>query len=377
MRTEHLTELELARYAARKMEGAALLEASDHLANCATCRRGLPRPQRAISPNERSVSYDELVAWSDDRLDPLTRHEVEEKLRSSPQARAELDDLVAFRAEMNALPARDHGREAAADAGSSRRSLRGMLALAAIVSVAVGSLWWSVTLRQIDVPATTLRDGGQTITVAANGSSNAFERFTPTMQARFAEAMRTGKLPLPEKVQALGGDRGVLAGSAEEASALRVFAPVATAVREDRPQFRWDGVGEASSYKINVIEQNSGELIITQEIVANLTTWTAPTALRRGETYEWEVQAMRDGNVLAKSPMPPEPPARFRILSEVEVADFEKANRAAGDSHLARGLAAADAGLIDEARREFDLLAGANPDSPLVRQLLEQVSPVR
>jgi hypothetical protein len=48
--------------------------------------------------------------------------------------------------------------------------------------------------------------------------------------------------------------------------------------------------------------------------------------------------------------------------------------RAAGDSHLARGLAAARAGLLDEAATDFRALSAENPDSRIARSFLEQIT---
>lgn len=65
--------------------------------------------------------------------------------------------------------------------------------------------------------------------------------------------------------------------------------------------------------------------------------------------------------------------ARFRVLSEAELAVFEEVKATAANSHLAVGVAAAGAGLLDEAAAEFYALAVQNPRSEIVRQLLEQL----
>jgi hypothetical protein len=54
-------------------------------------------------------------------------------------------------------------------------------------------------------------------------------------------------------------------------------------------------------------------------------------------------------------------------------AELQEWTRAAGGSHLVLGVTYARAGLLEEAGREFEALVRENPESPLARQLLEQV----
>jgi hypothetical protein len=58
-------------------------------------------------------------------------------------------------------------------------------------------------------------------------------------------------------------------------------------------------------------------------------------------------------------------------------AELQEWTRAAGGSHLVLGVAQARAGLLDQSVHEFEALVQENPESPLARQLLEQVQSQR
>ncbi|MGH8164664.1 MAG: hypothetical protein ACREP1_10055, partial [Rhodanobacteraceae bacterium] len=67
---------------------------------------------------------------------------------------------------------------------------------------------------------------------------------------------------------------------------------------------------------------------------------------------------------------PPAPEARFAILPNDKRAALEKLRAKFGSSHLLMGVAYAEAGLVAEARAEFEALAEENPQSALPKKLL-------
>src|SRR6185503_7402327 len=100
-------------------------------------------------------------------------------------------------------------------------------------------------------------------------------------------------------------------------------------------------------------------------------SWTPSQSLSLGNVYSWQVKAVKDGQEF-KSPGPPAPQARFRILDREKANELAKARRAHPSSHLALGLLYAEAGLLKEAEQELRALEKANPDSEIVRSLLHQ-----
>ena len=137
----------------------------------------------------------------------------------------------------------------------------------------------------------------------------------------------------------------------------------------EKPILRWSAKPGATGYRVN-LSKNGGEPVSSPILPANQTSWTPSENLSPNETYEWEVEALRDGELLAKAPAPPEPEARFRVLDPAARSALDQQRAKFGSSHLVMGLAYAKAGLVAEARSEFEQLAKENPESPLPQKLL-------
>ncbi|MDQ6625886.1 MAG: hypothetical protein M3Y69_07085 [Verrucomicrobiota bacterium] len=249
-----------------------------------------------------------------------------------------------------------------------------MVALAAVVSLAVGALWWTITLRHERVAAVELIDGSENLHVRADGRADQLRSLPGPLQELVADALRTGRLQIPSDVVAL--KRKIPPKSAlsvAQASPLRLLTPVGTCVADGHPQFRWTPQRDAAGYRVAVIATATNATVSSGDLSARQLDWAPDPALPAGETYRWEVEAFRDGEVLARSPAGTDGEARFCVLSSAQLGDFEELRRAAGNSRLAIGVAAASAGLLDEAAAEFYALAVQNPRSEIVRRLLEQL----
>ena len=374
----HLTRNELEAYVGRRTGADELLATSDHLANCASCRALLTEFAEELrttpaDDGDDELRYEQLAAAVENDRDPLTRREVERNLANSPAARRELADLARFRDQMNALPPRRFDIEATSPPSGSGSFFRWALPLAAVISLGVGGLWWSITLRQMAEPLVRLRDGNNELVLGPNGRSRALRDLPAALQDAIADAYRTRTLALAPDIRELAGREQVLAGPGDDRRRLRVLAPVATAVRDGMPKFVWSALPEASAYRINIVEEASGKVIASEQLPPDQTEWTPAQPLRAGERYEWEVQAIGATGVLAKSPAPPEPEARFQVISEAKRLELEAEERLARGSHLVMGVANARAGLVNEALREFRKLSEENPNAEFPRQLLEQL----
>jgi len=84
------------------------------------------------------------------------------------------------------------------------------------------------------------------------------------------------------------------------------------------------------------------------------------------------VKATKDGQEVTV-PRPPAPQAKFRVMDQGRLKEIANAKRAYGSSHLTMGLLYAQAGLLNEAEQELQIVQRANPDSQIVRSLLRQV----
>lgn len=384
MASDHLTEEELRAYAQRVLLPEQLLNASDHLADCVECRERLALAvdaarNQSMAADTPNLSYDELVEYLDEDIDPLRRRTLSQKLQHSPQSRLELEDLTKFRAGINALPPNEFRKPA----GQSRilmfpsALMRYALPLAAAIAVTGAALWWSMHGRET-AGIVTLHDGDRAISLKANGRLRGLSGVPGELMPLIATAMREEKMKIPPTIHSLVGDREILAGAPNESSEFRVKGPVATAVRERMPRFHWNAQPNAAQYRIRIVDCERGEVIMTGESDGPRTEWTPAGALEAGKVYQWQVEALRNDEVIARTPKPPEPEARFRVLSDNERLKVESIGRsAASKSHLAMAVADAEAGLLDEATEQLRILSKENPSSQIPQKLIEQIKAVR
>ena len=382
MTQNHLTSGQLTAYHERRLPAAELLAASDHLAGCDVCREALR--QLGVSPAAQgagegaaTLSYAELAGWLNDELDPIARREVAATLARSPQARAELADLARFREEMNTMPPRDHAAREVRPKVHAPAFSRWVFPLAAAVLLSGAAMWWMASSTGGAADVVTLHDGGRVLRFKEDGSSRELAGLPQPLAASVADAIRTGKLDLHPEMARLAGQMGTLAGPEEESNMFSVLAPLATAVADPKPRFKWTAAEGASAYQINVVEETSGALVASERLPAGSTEWTPAEPLPSGEVFQWEVQALRDEEVIANTPAPPQPEARFRVLPEATVAELQETKRSAGGSQFVMGVANARAGLLDEALENFRALATENPDAPLLKELIAQLEAER
>ena len=379
MHPDHLTTEELVAYAQRALAPEQLLDASDHLAECSECRERVAQ-ENADSAEPVRLSYEELVEYLDETIDPVRRHELSEKLQRSAASRAELSDLAGFRDRMNALPPNEFG----ATQSSRDRILifpraamvRWALPLAAAIAITGGAIWWA-TYDKGTTGVVTLRDGDRAILLKSNGRLRGLPGVPHELVPLIATAMREGKVEIPAEIRSLAGEREILAGAPNESSEFQAKRPIATAVRERMPHFRWSEQPNATHYRVRIVDSESGEVVMTGESDRRRTEWTPAEPLEAGKVYQWQVDALRDNEVIARSPKPPEPEARFKILSDNERLKVVSIGLSTGGSHLAMAVADIQAGLLDEATEQLRTLAKENPESKIPADLLAQIKDAR
>jgi hypothetical protein len=137
----------------------------------------------------------------------------------------------------------------------------------------------------------------------------------------------------------------------------------------DRPTFRWSSLEGATSYVVEVYDNDFNPVARSTELTN--TSWSG-ASLARGLVYTWQVTATKDGQEV-KSPAPPSRQAKFRVLDQAKLNELAAAKRTYSSSHLVLGLLYADAGLLREAEQELRAVQSANPDSQITRALLSQV----
>lgn len=370
MKSEHLNAAELVSYRQRNLSPNELLSASDHLASCATCRVQLLQLPPVEPTNAFSdVTYEELVAWVDDKLAPIDRFEVQAKFAHSSGAQRELADLLRFKTELD--------QPAVASASNVVPVFFGrwILPLAAAVALTFGGIWWILRTPSNSGEFVRLNDRGRDLRITRGGESAAFSSFNSSLRAALKTAVLEGQLHIPTEVSALAGRAGTLAGENQTgAPAFAVLAPITTVLRDGKPRFRWTAFPGANAYRIRVMDTKTDELVRTETVSADQPGWSPEQPLEPGGIYEWEVEALRDDAVLAKAPAPPQPEARFAVISAEKRRELEKLDEHSRGSHLVAGVTDAQMGLLDDAAVEFAALAKENPDSEIPQRLLEQIA---
>ncbi len=118
----------------------------------------------------------------------------------------------------------------------------------------------------------------------------------------------------------------------------------------DRPAFRWSPLPGAREYRIDIVDQNFNSLATG---TTTATEWTPPVPLPRGQILQWQVRARE-----RIAPAPPQPDAKFRILTAPEAATWQQRQDETATDPAARARAAAALGLRQEALR---LLPASDP----------------
>ena len=334
-------------------------------------------------------SFEEVAAYAEGRLTGDARLLFEERRAGDPLLRAEVDDLRQLGREMDAGP-----RPAVPESTRGAVPEWTRWAAAAVAAASVGGWLW---LRAPSGPEATRTAGARGATRAPAGRSPDVAP-APAAVARVqdssgpivlladgtlqglgatssaAEALRSGTLRVPALRSDLAVSPVTAMGPAAPTAAFGPAAPLSTLTLDDRPTLRWSRHPQARAYVVSVYDLELEPVAVSPRVTGP--EWTPSRALPRGRTYLWQIEAdTAAGRVTA--PAPPAAEARFHVAA----AEVERGMRDrladAGGSHLAAGVALAEAGFLDEAARELDLLAGLNPGSEAVARLRDSLARAR
>lgn len=390
--SEHLSDENIVAYRGRRLAAAELLSASDHLAACAACRVRVSPPKelhdgfaaiRAVLDAEAHTShltYDEIALYVDGQLRTEDGARVERHARDCPPCAADLEGIQALRSELETPRAKERPRGRLADLWQTRLNWKGSLVLAGAAACALllvfvirGPAPRAVAPepRQSGQTATvnSIRDGKRLISIAAGGMVSGLDALSDSDRAALERVLAAKRVDAPASIAGLAGGRGVLLGSRAQAPRAVLLGPVGRVVETNRPVLRWKPLPGAR-FLVSVFDSRYDEMASSGWI--QQAEWRVPRALGRGTVYSWQLNVRQNG-VEFTVPAPPEPEARFRILSTAEEAELVRVRGTSGDSHLVLGLQYARAGLLDEAGRELRTLREQNPGSETVAALLDSV----
>lgn len=425
--TEHLTDELLARYQQRALTMAELLQLDAHLQSCVVCQEKLGESLDAAAAlsalqadfADTHLAYEELAAYLDQQLTGEVCASAEDHLSVCRRCATELADLQAFRHELedaevvHVAPAQAGWRERWLDWWQAS-NWRWPLQLAATTVLCLCVVWFAtrslrrevVELRvQLEtaqrdkaqlqtellavqkrngttpLPAlaptpdpanliAALTDGETQITLDRQGQLGGLAQLNPPQQQLVMLALQAGKVSLPVAPAPLGKRPEVLLSAPVGGETFALAGPVGKVVLSNRPQFRWQPLKDAVSYRVTIFTANYD--VVAQSPELTTTTWTPPQALPREQLYLWQVTALKDGQEI-KAPVAPAPEARFKILDQAKADEIAAARRRTPVSGLLLGLLYAQAGLFDEAERELQKLAKQNPQAPSAQQLLNDL----
>ena len=227
-----------------------------------------------------------------------------------------------------------------------------------------------------DGPAIVLNDGGERVTLDSEGNFVGLESQSPSVREAVRRSLQAQRVQTPRSLETIAeGRSGVLmsgsAGTASNGVPFALLTPLGKVVRESQPTFRWRPLAGAKSYTVAVVDTKFR--VVAQSPTLNGTAWTLAQELPRGANYSWQVTALREDGTEVVSPASPAPQAKFRVLEQNSFDEVTRMENSGERSHLARGVMYAEAGLLDEARAEFEALVRDNPRSGTARRLLESV----
>ena len=333
-------------YASRELPVDDLLVVDDHLAVCAACREHLPVgvpaiPWSAISLSaseevDAHLSYEQLVAWVAGSSSLDERDLVAQHLEDCAACSAEERDLRAFVKSRRKSPLR-YWPEVA-------------MGLAAGLAL-VFALRWAYR----PVPLAQVTPRAVTVVAKSRQIQDRWERLRPDELAVVQKVMETGRLnvTLPSS---LGAGSNILLGKERKTDTDSGLSPVGVVVAEDRPVFHWSLPGATASVEIYDLQFHK----VARSAPVHGDSWQPSKPLPRGRDYVW-VLAVRRGRNVQRIPVPPNPEARFRVLSEQGATEVEHA-RATG-SRLFFAATAAKWGLAESAQDALLQFKTANPQS--------------
>ncbi len=420
--SEHLTEKDVVDYCRRKLSASDLLSVSDHLGACELCRQQI---ESALGGDAaffalRSEVFDEAAelsspplapthltveqtaAYVDSKLAGEELQEVKDHLSGCELCALVVDDLGAFRHQIAPSLDREY-HPAAVPASTENWRPRGVASLAALfrwpsrlalsaalmlvlVAVAGWLIWRTVRETKpreeivespapppeaVPVPVVAqLNDGEGQLTLDQEGKLSGADNLPPAYHGMLKEALTNQRIERSPLMTGLARPASSLMSGDKEGNKFSVIEPIGKVVLADRVTFRWSPLNGAAGYIVEVYDRKFNLVTTSVQLTAN--SWTTPQSLRRGGIYSWQVKAVKDGEEF-KSPRPPAPQAKFRILDQAKANELAQARRAYASSHVVLGLLYAQAGLVDEAEQEFRALQKANPDSEIARRLLSRV----
>lgn len=310
--------------------------------------------------------YEQLEALVDDRLDAIDREWVVSHVEACEICREDVGDLAQVRLSLDA-------RATTGTAAATRMPRAGRLGKQAIQvgAVAAGVVLAIWVIGRLSSPEFNTPMVSPTPAPGAVPTLAPISILTDDERRGVEGALESGRVEWPPNVDLLLGHTGILLGPEESPPAFRPIAPAGTAVVTPRPEFSWTPSAGATTYSVAVFDERFNEVAASGPI--SRASWTPERDLPRGGILAWQVSATSPQGTLT-SPAPPQPEARFLVLTPAAAADVAGQRTRLSGEPVALGLALARVGLFAEAEYAFSAaLADPRYDPARVRTLLARL----
>lgn len=217
-----------------------------------------------------------------------------------------------------------------------------------------------------------LNDGETRVALDARGRLEGLEELPTDTRLAVSRALRSRRVETPASLDGLAAGEGdTLMGTGAGGASFALLSPVGRIVRDTRPAFSWRPLAGAKSYAVSIVDSKFKPVM--QSPALDDPSWTPTEPLARGAVYFWQVTATLADGTQVTAPIAPAPQARFRVLNASASDSLAHLEKTSPDSRLARGVAYAQAGLIEEAEAELEALLKQNPRSTVARDLLRSL----
>src|SRR5581483_11172370 len=355
--TPHLSDEQIRAYRDRVLAARDLLELSEHIGSCDSCRTRVAGPGevasavrmvRAALRTESDgvhLGYDEMESYVDGKLDTGKRAGIEAHAYDCRSCAASLRELGELRRELERPPA---GIRPARRRSPLRNTLLGWrwglaaagaaCALLAVVLMRTPARQ-KQTVAQIAQPAAptqtgpVIHDGRRLISLGPGGGIQGLDRLAEPYRAVLQRALTSQRIETAAPLPDLSGAGGVLMGTLSAPGRGKLLGPLGTVVEDRRPIFRWQPIAGAT-YHVSVYDASYNLIAASGPVTA--AEWRIPKPLAQGKRYSWQLTVRQ--KVEFTLPAPPAPEARFQILAETDEAELARARTEWGDSHLVLGV---------------------------------------
>jgi hypothetical protein len=295
------------------------------------------------------LDYDILESYVDGRADAIDREIVESHASFCVSCGRELRDLETFASQI-------------------RRHRRLWMPIGVAAAIAAFMIGLFTYFQHSTTGVVALHDGGREVRLLSDGHLAGLSGLTAGDELRIGRAMRAGTLAVPADASQLARAGEALRSVERTSSPIEPLAPIGCIIVSDKPTFEWTSIPGAR-YRVEVFSDHFRP--VADSGLIDATHWTVPQSLPRGATYAWQVTAVTDAGLETTAPAPPAPEARFAVVDETDAQTIQRLSQTG--SHLALGVAYAEAGATADAKRELEALAAENRGSDIAVRLLQSL----